>query len=110
MYTAPENQDHLMMFRARPILLTLLALCMAIVTARGQSRNADLATLTTVREVAVTIDDLPIAYQVQAGPGTDIEKRRSLTRRLLAALTGNHVPAIGFVNEVQLQVAGERDA
>jgi peptidoglycan/xylan/chitin deacetylase (PgdA/CDA1 family) len=83
---------------------------MLVSAASGQSDTADMATLATGREVAVTIDDLPIAYQVHTGAGSDIEKRQSLTRRLLAALTSNHVPAIGFVNEVQLQVAGERDA
>lgn len=95
---------------SRVAILTFLALCMAISTASGQSDTADLVTLASVRQVAVTIDDLPIAYQLQAGPGTDIEKRQSLTRRLLAGLTRNNVPAIGFVNEAQLQVAGQRDA
>jgi hypothetical protein len=58
-----------MMLSSRVVILTLLTLCIFVSAASGQSDTAGLVTLTTEREVAVTIDDLPIAYQVQAGPG-----------------------------------------
>lgn len=48
-------------------------------------------------EVAVTIDDLPIY-----GGERPIGEARALTRKLLAGLERHHVPATGFVNEVQL--------
>jgi peptidoglycan/xylan/chitin deacetylase (PgdA/CDA1 family) len=57
------------------------------------------------RAIAITLDDLP-----GAGPKTDLESLRDMNRRILAALSREHVPAIGFVNEGRLQVDGERDA
>ena len=54
------------------------------------------------REIAITFDDLPIAGVLPR----DIESSRELTRKLLAAITAHHVPAIGFVNEDKLNGAG----
>jgi peptidoglycan/xylan/chitin deacetylase (PgdA/CDA1 family) len=58
-----------------------------------------------MRTVAVTIDDLPgaAAALVANDPATVLETNR----RLVAALTAAGVPAIGFVNEGKLDVAGE---
>ena len=54
--------------------------------------------------MAVTLDDLP------GVPSDDLRAVREMNRRVLGALLAARVPAIGFVNEHKLQVAGERDA
>ena len=56
------------------------------------------------RAVAVTIDDLPAS---RAGSLEDV---RGITRRLLAHLRAAAIPAVGFVNEVKLEVPGEESA
>jgi len=57
------------------------------------------------REIAVTIDDLPTASVL----GGDLGAAQRTTADLLAALTRNHVPAIGFVNEGKLRTDGRID-
>jgi len=60
------------------------------------------------RAVAVTFDDLPAT---PAGAvASDVESLEALTRRLLTAVREHRIPAVGFVNERQLFVAGERPA
>jgi peptidoglycan/xylan/chitin deacetylase (PgdA/CDA1 family) len=54
------------------------------------------------REIAVTIDDLPAV-------DSDLAGTARITKDLLAALSANAVPAIGFVNEGKLFVRGEID-
>ena len=66
------------------------------------ARTQDPAKAEPKRQIAVTVDDLPLA----GGPN-DLETARSVTRRILAALRAHRVPAIGFVNEDKLQVTGE---
>src|SRR5262249_8670514 len=51
-------------------------------------------TASPAREVAVTIDDLPVAGVLTRGDAAN----RAITTKLLGALAANHVPAIGFVN------------
>src|SRR5215467_7593948 len=58
-----------------------------------------------VREVAVTIDDLPLN-----GPNIGIVKLRPMTDKLLTGLNKYQIPAVGFVNESLLYVPGETDA
>ena len=55
------------------------------------------------KQIAITIDDLPCA-----GGCRGLAEMRAITARITDALKGT--PAIGFVNEVGLQVRGERDA
>lgn len=55
------------------------------------------------RQIAITIDDLPCA-----GGCRDLAEMQAITARITRAFKGK--PAIGFVNEVGLQVRGERDA
>jgi peptidoglycan-N-acetylglucosamine deacetylase len=55
------------------------------------------------RELAITIDDLPSALQ------SDVRVTRDETARILAALKRHRAPAVGFVNENKLHVAGEVD-
>lgn len=57
------------------------------------------------KEIAVTIDDLPLN-----GPRIGAERLRAMTDKLLAALNRHGVPAVGFVNESLLYVPGETDA
>ncbi len=56
------------------------------------------------REIAVTIDDLPVV-----STRTDIETRRGITRKLLGHIKKAKVPAIGFVNENKLYAGDKRD-
>ena len=55
------------------------------------------------KQIAITIDDLPCA-----GGCRGLAEMQAITARTTTALKGT--PAIGFVNEVGLQVRGERDA
>lgn len=54
--------------------------------------------------IAVTIDDLPVVAK-----NSDLKRRREITRKLLAHITGAKVPAIGFVNENKLYAGEKRD-
>src|SRR6267154_5486864 len=57
------------------------------------------------REVAFTIDDLPMA-----GDASNISEMQGVTRKLLSALVSQHIPDIGFVNERKLYIKSETDA
>lgn len=60
---------------------------------------------TPERAVAVTFDDLPAT---SAGVvATDVASLEAMTRKLLAAVRTHRIPAVGFVNEEKLFVAGE---
>jgi peptidoglycan/xylan/chitin deacetylase (PgdA/CDA1 family) len=50
------------------------------------------------RQVAVTIDDLPVISVTRL----DAAAKQELTRKLLAAITARKIPAVGFVNEYGL--------
>jgi peptidoglycan-N-acetylglucosamine deacetylase len=55
------------------------------------------------REVVVTFDDLPTTYDYT------LQAKQELTKKLLASIKSNKIPAIGFVNEAKLYVPGEID-
>jgi peptidoglycan-N-acetylglucosamine deacetylase len=57
------------------------------------------------REVAVTIDDLPLN-----GPRFDLKRLQAMTGRLLSGINKNQIPVVGFVSESLLYVTGETDA
>jgi len=57
------------------------------------------------KEIAVTIDDLPLN-----GPRFDLARMQTMTTRLLAEIRGQNVPVVGFVNESLLYVPNETDA
>ena len=59
----------------------------------------------TQKEIAVTVDDLPLN-----GPQFEIKRLRAMTDRLLSGLVEHRVQAVGFVNESLLYVPGEADA
>jgi peptidoglycan/xylan/chitin deacetylase (PgdA/CDA1 family) len=60
---------------------------------------------TTVREVSVTFDDLPVVSVTRG----DVASHRAITTRLLAAVRDCGVPAVGFVNEGKLVQGGVAD-
>src|SRR5688572_3186344 len=60
------------------------------------------ASQTGTRQIAVTIDDLPMISVM----GSEIGEAERVMRDLLAALVRHKVPAIGFVNEGKLQAGG----
>jgi peptidoglycan/xylan/chitin deacetylase (PgdA/CDA1 family) len=57
------------------------------------------------REIAVTIDDLPLN-----GPQFDAARLRAMTDKLLSGIRKHQIPAVGFVNESLLYVGVEADA
>jgi len=84
-----------------PVLLVSAALlCPAGL--RAQTLNADAG---RQREMAVTIDDLPLN-----GPSAGPSRLREMTDKLLSGVKSHQIPAVGFVNESLLYVAGETDA
>ncbi|HRH41983.1 MAG TPA: polysaccharide deacetylase family protein [Pyrinomonadaceae bacterium] len=56
------------------------------------------------RQIAVTIDDLPVV-----STRTDLKNRQEITRKLLSHIAKAKVPAIGFVNENKLYTNEGRD-
>jgi peptidoglycan/xylan/chitin deacetylase (PgdA/CDA1 family) len=79
----------------RAVLLASAALAWRAVAFAGPS----------VREVAVTFDDLPGVV----APGEGFAELRALTERLLEAITKARIPAIGFVNEGKVGPPGAPD-
>lgn len=57
------------------------------------------------REVAITIDDLPLN-----GPQFEPQRLRVMTSNFLAAIKKHQIPTVGFVNESLLYRTGETDA
>lgn len=80
-------------------LALLLTVCPA--AARAQSPPAPAPR----KEIAVTIDDLPLS-----GPQFGAARLRAMTARFLFGLTKHQIPAVGFVNESLLYVTNEADA
>src|SRR6476660_3433566 len=64
----------------------------------------DFSQTTASREIAVTIDDLPLN-----GPDTSLSRMRTMTGKLVDSIRRNKVPVVGFVNESRLFNAGETD-
>ena len=73
--------------RRWPLAISALAF---VVAARRQSAP---------REVAITIDDLPVASGLYE---SNVPAQSAVTARLIAAITRQKIPAIGFVNEGKL--------
>lgn len=85
-----------------------LFLCLAVsifglATTRSASPQAQGAAQT--KEVAITIDDLPLN-----GPQFEAGRLRTMTGKILAAINKHQIPVVGFVNESLLNVTGETDA
>jgi len=78
----------------KPTLLIVL-LMVLITSAQGQTAR---------RTMAVTFDDLPY---VNFGNGVYIKNARAATAKILSTLKKHKVPAVGFVNEAQLEYSRE---
>lgn len=62
------------------------------------------------KQIAITLDDLPVAtYSQNPDPG-DIRAQQAITQQVLTALKQHHASATGFVNEIKLNTPGARDA
>lgn len=85
------------------MFLCLAVLIVGLATISSTGLHAQTAAQS--KEVAVTIDDLPLN-----GPQFDAERLRTMTDKILAAINKHKIPAVGFVNESLLQVSGETDA
>src|ERR1700738_2510760 len=57
------------------------------------------------KEVAVTIDDVPLN-----GPRFELSRLQTMTDKLLSGIKNHQIPVVGFVNESLLYVPGETDA
>jgi peptidoglycan/xylan/chitin deacetylase (PgdA/CDA1 family) len=80
-----------------PVLVLRAALAMLVLAWAAATFPA-----APTRTVAITIDDLPFV-----GYGLGLPRIQQETARLLSVLKRQRVPAIGFVNEDKLEVAGE---
>jgi peptidoglycan/xylan/chitin deacetylase (PgdA/CDA1 family) len=85
------------------LTLTLGSLALAVFSQEPVQENAQEPPAR--REIAITIDDLPFG-----GPDLGLPRVRAANAAILAALRREGVPAVGFVNEGRLYVAGEIDA
>ncbi len=83
--------------RARALLAALLTMAAVVVGAADSEPQ--------IRQMAVTIDDLPVAL----GSRHDLGQREKITRDLVAVLAEHGVPAVGFVNESKLETDGAVD-
>ncbi|HUP21224.1 MAG TPA: polysaccharide deacetylase family protein [Gemmatimonadota bacterium] len=91
--------------RPLPTLGLALLLLSAVPAADPAAPHLPAAAPAADRRMAITIDDLPVGP-----PGRHtIEQQEEITERLLAVLAEHDVPAIGFVNENKLEVAGRVD-
>ena len=84
-----------------PLIHLLLVIALSLLATPAHSQ----ATPAPIREVAITIDDLPAgdASHMTAATITD------LTQKLLGTLRDQKIPIVGFVNEKKLYKFGEVD-
>jgi peptidoglycan-N-acetylglucosamine deacetylase len=57
------------------------------------------------KEIAVTIDDLPLN-----GSRIELKRLRAMTGKILSGIKRHQIPVVGFVNESLLYISGETDA
>lgn len=84
--------------------LFCITLCV-IATAGVGSVHAQPPATSIRKEVAVTIDDVPLN-----GPRLELSRLQAMTDKLLSGIRNHQVPVVGFVNESLLYVPGETDA
>ncbi len=87
----------------RRTLLWLAILIVVFATTRSIGPHAQ--PLEQPKEVAVTIDDLPLN-----GPQFEAGRLRAMTDKILAAINKHRIPVVGFANESLLHIPGETDA
>lgn len=85
-------------------LAVLMAGMLCVCSSNLQAQNKP-ATLRQQREIAVTIDDLPLN-----GPRIGTGRLRAMTGKILTGISRHQMPVVGFVNESLLYVPGETDA
>ena len=83
--------------RLKQVALAACLLAAVASVAAGQARPA--------RRVAVTFDDLPMT----GGGNPDGLAVVENNRKIVAVLAANKIPAVGFVNERQLEAAGQQE-
>ena len=83
--------------RIRRFALIVSFALAASAVAAGQARPA--------RRIAVTFDDLPMTGGGNPDGRTVVENNR----KIVAVLTANKIPAVGFVNERQLEAPGQQE-
>jgi len=89
------------LYRSSQVAVLALLICGSVV-AQTQA--------TPARTVALTVDDLPLAVVGNdQAPGELVEAQR-VNAAILKTLLAHHTTAIGFVNEVKVNVTNERDA
>lgn len=91
------------------LAIFLIAVSAAMTWVSGWNReiaNADAQR----RQVAITVDDLPGAIPATPTANGELRELQRYNEAIPAILRAHHAPAIGFVNEKRLHVAGERDA
>ncbi len=86
-----------------PIRSALTCLAAAIAVAGGSSAAQPPGR--RALEIAITVDDLPVAQPSWHTP----ELQAKIVRDLLAGLAAHRAAAVGFVNESKLEVGGEVD-
>ena len=89
---------------------TLLLGAIPVVILAGREQKASSTAIQPERKVAITFDDLPGAVPVTPNAPGELRQLKRYNHAIPAVLKAHHAPAIGFVNEQKLQVAGERDA
>lgn len=86
-------------------LLTVLLLAAGGITAESRARSSAPRPERPDRRMVVTVDDLP----AQRAGTLPQARMAAITRGVVGTLKRHHVPAIGFVNEDKLEVAGAVD-
>jgi peptidoglycan/xylan/chitin deacetylase (PgdA/CDA1 family) len=86
------------------IVCALLTLCVINFQAANVRAQQPAAGGVDEKQIAVTIDDLPLN-----GKQFDLARLRVMTDKLLAAIKQERVPVVGFVNESLLYVPGETE-
>lgn len=89
------------------LLLLSVSLCAVLAGAKPQANNTGAQ---PKRRVAVTVDDLPGAIPATPTANGELRELERYNEAIPRILKAHHAPAIGFVNEKRLHVAGERDA
>nr|WP_276510219.1 polysaccharide deacetylase family protein [Longimicrobium terrae] len=92
--------------RVATISLAATFLAASIASAQGPAAARSPAAPTTERQMVITFDDLPAVAQVNDGVLATHER---ITTRLIATITENRIPVIGFVNEAKLVTDGAPD-
>jgi peptidoglycan/xylan/chitin deacetylase (PgdA/CDA1 family) len=82
------------------LIAQMFSLCLPVLQAQDLRETSS-----QPKEIAVTIDDLPLN-----GPRIDLKRLQSMTDKILAGINKHQIPAVGFVNESLLYIPGETDA